>query len=100
MRLLSSGTVQTVMHEEDGKTVFERVQDCTPIADLTKSLHNEGAHGSGEMKHAAKIPMVLIEKYCNLNGITFREWIGNEHHIRAMCNDAALKDFRIWPGRV
>lgn len=100
MRLLNNGPVQTRMHEEDGKTIFERVQDCTPIAELTKALHNEGHHGSSEMRHAAKIPKVAIEKYCNLHGITFDEWMGNEHHIRAMCNDPDLRDFRIWPGRV
>lgn len=99
-RVLSSGPVQTVMHEEEGKTVFERVQDCEPIMERTKALHNEGHHGSSEMKHAAKIPKVLVEKYCNLHGISFREWLGNEHHIRAMLNDPALKAFRIWPGKV
>jgi hypothetical protein len=100
MRVLNSGTVQTLMHEEDGKTIFERVQDCTPIAERTKALHNEGLHGTSEMKHAAKIPNVLIEAYCNRVGITFNEWCGNEHHIRAMLNDPSLSAFRIWKGKV
>jgi len=79
---------------------IERVQDCTPIADLTKELHNAGIHGSSEWKHAAKVPNVIIERYCDLKGITFEEWMGNEEHMRAVLNDSALADFRIWPGKV
>jgi hypothetical protein len=100
MRVLSNGPVQTLMHEEDGKTIFERVQDCTPIAEYAKSLHNEGLHGSSEMKHAAKIPKVVIERYCNDHGITFREWLNSEDHMRRMCNDPALSHFRIWKGKI
>jgi hypothetical protein len=100
MRVLSNGAVQTRMHEEDGKTIFERVQDCDPIADRTKSLHNEGLHGSSEMKHAASLPFVLVERYCNDNGITFHEFCNGQDHIRRMLNDPALAAFRIWPGKV
>ena len=99
MRVLSNGPVQTLMHEEDGKTVFERVQDCTPILDLATSLHNEGHQGSSEMKHAAKIPKVIIERYCNEHNITFREWLNNEDHQRRMLNDPSLARVRIWKGR-
>lgn len=100
MRLLNNGPVQTRMHEEDGKTIFERVQDCDPIAELAKSLHKEGRHGSSEMKHAAKIPNVIIERYCNDNGITFREWLNDEHHIRRVLTNPSLSHFRIWKGQV
>ncbi len=100
MRLLSSGPVQTRMHEEDGNTIFERVQDCTPIADQCKALHNEGIHGSGEMRHAGRIPAVLVEKYINDNGITYREFIGSEDHIRRVMNDPAMAHFRVWKGRL
>lgn len=100
MRVLGNGPVQTLMHEEDGKTVFERIQDCTPIAEQTKALHNQGLHGSSEMKHAAKIPAVIVERYCNDNGITFHEFCSNEEHIRRLTNDPALAHFRIWPGKV
>ena len=100
MRVLSNGPVQTLMHEEDGKTIFQRVQDCDPIAEQTKALHNAGVHGSSEMRHAAKLPMVLIERYCNDNGITFREWMNEPAHIRRMCNDPSLSHFRVWKGAI
>lgn len=100
MRLLKDGPVQTRMHEEDGKTIFERVQDCTPIAERTKALHNEGFHGSSEMKHAAKLPFVLVERYCNDNGITFHDFCNGQEHIKRMLNDPSLSAFRIWKGAV
>jgi hypothetical protein len=100
MRLLSNGPVQTRMHEEDGKTIFERVQQCTPIAELSKKLHNEGLHGSSDFRHAAKVPKVLVEKYLNDNGITFREFCQNDEHMSRFLGDPALAHFRIWKGRV
>ncbi|GJH31441.1 hypothetical protein CBA19CS91_01810 [Paraburkholderia hospita] len=84
---------------ETDTTAIERIQDCTPIAEHAKALHNAGIHGSSEVRHAAQIPFVLIERYCNDRGITFEEWMQNEEHIAAMLNDPALADFRIWKGR-
>lgn len=92
--------VKTVVAVEDGNLITGTVQDCTPYAERTKSLHNGGFHGTKELKHAATLPMVLVEKYCNDKGITFREFMNGREHIRAMCNDPALKAFRVWPGRV
>ena len=100
MRVLGNGPVQTLMHEEDGQTVFERVQDCTSIVETAQELHNAGLHGSAEMRHAAKIPAVIVERYCNDHGITFHEFCSNEEHIRRLVNDPALSYFRIWPGTV
>jgi hypothetical protein len=100
MRILSNGPVQTLMHEEDGKTIFERVQDCEPIMEQAKALHNEGLHGSSEMKHAAKIPFVIVERYCNDNGITFSEFCNGQDHIRRILNDPSLSAFRIYKGAV
>lgn len=93
-------TLQTRIHQEDGLTVFESVQDCTAIAEDAKARHREGLHGSKEMRHAASLPMVLIEKYCNDKGISFAEWMGNPVHVKTMLQDPALADFRVWGGKV
>lgn len=85
---------------ESDTMAIERIQDCTPIVDHAKALHNEGLHGSNEMRHAARIPYVIIERYCNETGITFEEWMQNPEHMRAMLNDPALAAFRVWGGKV
>lgn len=87
-------------HDDDGRLVIENVQDCTPIAEYAKSRQREGLHGSSEMRLAGSIPLVMVEKYCNDNGITYPEWSGNKEHIRRMLQDPALAHFRIWPGKL
>lgn len=94
---------ELVLHSHNdgaGTITFESKQDASPIVAHAKALHNEGHHGSNEMRHAASFPRVLIDKYCSDRGITFQEWMNNKAHIKSMLNDPDLKAFRIWPGRV
>jgi hypothetical protein len=92
--------IETRIHQHDDKLTFERVQDCTPILENAKAMHKEGAHGSSEFRRAASFPAVLVERYCNMNNITFGEFLGDRNHVKAMCNDPSLSGFRIWPGKV
>jgi len=41
---------------------------------------------------------VLVEKYCNDNGITFRDFLRDPAHARRMVQDPANDAFRIWKG--
>lgn len=92
--------MQTQVLVKDGRMVVSNTQDCTPIAEYAKARHNEGLTGSSEMKHAARIPMVMVEKYLNDNNITFDEWSRDKTHIRRMLTDPALQHFRIWKGAI
>lgn len=92
--------IQTKIAEAQGEQFIQRTQDCTPIAERCQAMHREGMHGSSEVKLAASIPNILIEKYCLDNGITFRDWMTDETHMRRMLSDPALAHFRIWPGRL
>lgn len=83
----------------DGLMVVNRSQDCTAIADGCKALANE-TEQRGEVRLAARLPDVIVERYCNDNGITLGEFVGNPEHIRRVCNDPALAAFRVWPGRI
>ena len=92
--------VSTKIKIDDGKMFIGRSQDCTPIAEYAKAMHNAGNHGSSEMRHAAKIPLIIIEKYMNDNGVTFQEVMNDQSHLRKIVNDPDNKMFRIWPGRI
>jgi hypothetical protein len=92
--------IGTKFHFHDGAMTVQRTQDCTPIVEHTKALQRAGHTGSSEMKHAAKLPFVIVETYCNVNGITFAEFMQNNVHIKRVLNDPNLADFRIWQGRV
>lgn len=96
--VLIEPSVQIVI--EDGNLHANVVQDVEPILEDAKKRHNEGLHGSADLKHAAEIPNVLIEAYCATNGITYEEWCRNREHVRRLLNDPAISHFRIWKGRV
>lgn len=94
-------SLQTHIHPHaDGSVTFESVQDCTPILEHATALHNEGLHGSSDFKHAASLPFVVVEKYCNDNHILLSEFMSNREHVKRMLNDPSLAGFRIWKGRV
>jgi hypothetical protein len=90
----------TSFKTQDDRLYVGRSQDCTAIAEYAKALHNEGYHGSSEMKHAAKIPLVIVEKYCNERGITFEQFMGDDKHIKAVVENPDNSVFRIWKGRL
>ena len=92
--------VETHMALQDGALVTGTVQDCTPILEDAKARHNVGFHGTSELKHAARLPVVVIEQYCNTQGVEFSEFMQNPVHMKRVLNDPALKSFRIWPGAV
>jgi len=94
------GQVITRLHEADGTIGIERVQDVEPHLRFAHAQRVAGDVGSPEMRHAASIPMVLVEAYCNDRGITFDHFMTDPAHIRSMLNDPALAEFRIWRGRV
>lgn len=92
--------MQTSVTIEDGKVHVASVQDCSDILANVSALRQVDAVGSNEMRHAAQIPMVIVERYLERAKITFAEFMHNKEHIRAMLNDPALAAFRIWPGKV
>lgn len=92
--------LQTGIQAEDGRLIVRRTQDCTPIAEQTKALHNEGHHGSSDFKHAGRIPFIFFEDYCNRNHLTFAEVMSNKEHLKRILNDPALAHFRVWKGKV
>lgn len=87
---------QTVVALQDGDLVTGTRQDAAPIAERTKRLANEGVHGGKEMRHAASIPFVFVERYCNERGITLAEFSASQKHMMALINDPALSAFRVW----
>lgn len=92
--------MKTGLTVEDDKIVSYAYQDLDPYLNRTTELREMGHVGGSDMKHAASLPKVLIEAYCNDKGITFQEWMQNPVHIKAMLNDKANEPFRVWKGRV
>lgn len=95
-----AGELSTHVGELDGKLIIAQSQDCTGIAEWAKEQHRAGEYGSSEMRHAGRIPDVIINAYMNEHGITFREVMSDPVHFQRMCNDPKNDAFRIWKGRI
>lgn len=100
MKLVNADGVGTVVALEDGALVTGTMQDCTPYAERTKAMHNAGLTGSSDMKLAASVPFVFVEKYLNDNNITMQDLGRMPEHQKRLLNDPALAHFRVWKGRV
>lgn len=97
--LRPDGVIQTVALQ-DGNLHYGSTQDVAPILSQTRYLRDAGETGSKDWKHAAKIPNVVVEAYCNKHGITMAELLADKKHLRAIVNDSANQPFRIWQGKV
>lgn len=98
--LTAAPGVVTTVALQDGALITGTTQDCTPYVERAQAMHNEGLHGSSDMRLAASIPVVLVEKYLNTHGITLQELGKSQEHQKRLLNDPALAHFRIWKGRV
>jgi hypothetical protein len=96
----AGGVKSVVQLNHDGSLTTGTIQDCTAILDNAKAKHNEGLHGSADLKLAASIPFVVVEQYCNTNNITFQEFMNSQDHKKRLLNDPNLSGFRVWGGRV
>ena len=85
---------------QDDLMVVKTMQDVQPILQSVKDKVEIGDVGSKDMKHAATIPMVVIEAYMNRVGLTFQEFLRDKEHIKSMLNDKSLEGFRVWKGAV
>jgi len=86
----------------DDKIYIERSADCEPVLDEVKRI-KEVTDGRGDgIKgyFVGRIPDVIIEKYLNEMGVTYREFIQDEKHVKRILNDPAYKRFRIFEGRI
>jgi len=91
-------SLATRIFTQDDRLVIGRTQDCTAILEDAKRRHNDGLHGSADVKHAARIPNVIVEKYCNEQGVSFADFMADPVHIKRLVQHPDNGMFRIWKG--
>jgi len=73
------------------------------VVDWCHAIESEGRNkvpGLDGTEHVATFPAIIVEQYCNDNGITLHEWMNNPVHVDRMLNDPALRGFRTSRKRV
>lgn len=103
--------MKTYVQNGDGTETFVALEDgklitgtgsyvASAIAEDAKARHNEGLHGSADIKHAARVDPVMIEAYLKRMGITFQEFSNSQEHMRGFLSQPEIASFRIWKGQV
>lgn len=90
---------------QDGTFDVKRTQDVEAIINHNKNLQAEGFSGytpSGDMKHVASIPLIVIEQWARKWGIPMNEIMGPRMHevIRKELNDPDNAFLRTGKGRL
>jgi hypothetical protein len=80
--------------ENDGGVVLETAQDVSDIIEANKADYNAGAGFAGDMRHVARIPLVVYDDL-------MRRGIAQDPaRLKAWLNDPDNRLFRSHPGRV
>lgn len=90
--------IGTRIYTEGDRLIIANSQDCTAILEDAKRRHVEGHHGSADVKHAARIPDVVVLDYCNKNGVSFADFMADPVHIKRLVQHPDNSSFRIWKG--
>ena len=94
----SGGIISQFHYDHDGdKTIIQRVQDVEPIIENNKRLQAEGKgySSSRELRRIASIPMVVVERWIQEDGVNFMA-LGKQEksvYLRKKLNDS---DNRAW----
>jgi hypothetical protein len=99
------GDITTVLHYDEGQEKFhvERIQDTEVYVEqarVASEYWNSDARKGHEMYYAGSIPNIVVEKFCNEERITFRDFITNPEHCRRLLNNPDYSYLRVWKGKV
>lgn len=95
---MNAPTTRVIERVDD--TVVVRHQNVGAILDGIAERRAVGAIGKPDFRHAATVPEVVIEHYCNVNGVSFSEFCRNPEHMRRLLNSPEFADLRIWQGKL
>lgn len=94
-----TGVLETWHDDGADGLVIVRQQNVADHVDYCKARANEGFHGPAkDFQLMASIPVVVVEHYCRVTGVTLSEFTRNPEHVKRIVNDPAFADLRIAPG--
>ena len=67
-------------------------RECARIKEETKS--------TGDVTRVASVPFEMVQKFCDIKGITFQRFMATSEFNREFLNSEEVKAFRTWQGRL
>lgn len=93
--------IETKYHVSDGNVIVERIQDIEPIIEANKADLCASTSGwGGDLHHVARIPNIVIEKWCKERGFKFEDFIRDKSLTKKLLNDPENSMFRTKAGRI
>lgn len=95
-----AGRIET---DEFGRTVIVHETSAAAeraIVDAVKARHNAGEFGSREMRYLGEVTPMMLQTYCDKNGIAWDVAMQDPAHFRRILNDPENSNMRVWKGRV
>lgn len=99
--LSADGGILSEFYYDDttDRAVIRTCQDVEPYLKANKAAFNDAPTRWGEFAHVASIPVVVLEKWGNEDGINYLA-PENSAALRAKLNDPDNKFLRTRPGRI
>ena len=97
-----SAVEQTVYATDEmtGDVTVERRFDIAPVLQNIKDLKSISDGKGQNFWHIGKVPLGVIEEYCNKRGITYGEFLKNKDIARQFLTDPDYSHFRIYEGNI
>lgn len=70
------------------------------VRDACVENHNAGNFGDKEMRYLGEVTPMMLQRYCDKNGVRWDEAMQNPVHFRRILNDPENSDMRVWKGRI
>ena len=96
-KLLIKGAGRSVFaSEQDGRAWFRTEQDPNPILDNVAELRKARTPKHGQdLRHVARLPMTLVEQWCNEAGIDFNDWDAVTDIVQAKLLSGEVSKLRV-----
>lgn len=86
------------VHQDDIE--YTRTAYVKPVLDYCEALRQAKSYGANDFQLKAVIPSIVIDHYCLVHQVPYKEFVSNPEHIKRICNSPELSLFRVKPGRL
>jgi hypothetical protein len=92
--------IENLDDDHDVYVYEESLDDLEHVRKYCQHMRDTYQWGPPHMRNYGVIPNIFVQMYMNVNNVSYGDFSRNPEHSKRLLNDPALRDFRIYPGRV